>query len=78
MKPRGLHAADAAARAPSHSFPVKRSNSQITHLGERTGSVCCLSMLAPGGKKEQADKLCVCGAMWGREQGRGQYGNFLS
>lgn len=74
MKPRGLHAANAAAGALNHSFSEKMSNSQITHLDQRTGSVCCPNVLAPGGKKEQADKLCGFGGMWGREQGRGQYG----
>lgn len=62
MKPRGLHAANAAAGGPNHSFSEKMSNSQITHLDQRTGNVCCLNVSTPGEKKEQADK---CGFVLG-------------
>lgn len=51
---------------------------QITHLDQRSGNVCCLSVLAPGGKKEQAEKLCVCGGMWGRDREWGSTGSVCS
>lgn len=78
LKPGLLDAVEAAAGAPNHSFSEKTSNSQITHLDHRTGNICCLNVLALGGKEEQTDILYVCGGMYGgREGGRGQYGNHL-